>query len=135
MTRPLVITDCDEVLLHMVSHFRDWLIEEHGIDFEMRGNDFSHALRLRESGTVVAQSEVWRLLNAFFDTEMPRQTPVPGAIEAIQRLREEADVVVLTNLLDLRRAPRREQLAQSGPGYSRLYQPGSQRPGAQGDSG
>ena len=26
--RPLVVTDCDEVLLHMVAPFRDWLGEE-----------------------------------------------------------------------------------------------------------
>ena len=32
MKRPLVITDCDEVLLHMVRHFRDWLAAEHAID-------------------------------------------------------------------------------------------------------
>ena len=27
MSRPLLITDCDEVLLHMVAHFADWLDE------------------------------------------------------------------------------------------------------------
>ena len=26
MSRPLLITDCDEVLLHMVAPFRDWLV-------------------------------------------------------------------------------------------------------------
>ena len=31
--RPLLITDCDEVLLHMVAHFQDWLGEAHAIDF------------------------------------------------------------------------------------------------------
>ena len=25
MSRPLIVTDCDEVLLHMVVPFRDWL--------------------------------------------------------------------------------------------------------------
>ena len=28
MNRPILITDCDEVLLHMVRHFSDWLGEE-----------------------------------------------------------------------------------------------------------
>ena len=37
MTRPLVVTDCDEVLLHMVRHFRDWLGAEHGIEFLLQG--------------------------------------------------------------------------------------------------
>ena len=37
MSKPLIITDCDEVLLHMVAPFRDWLGEAHGIDFSMEG--------------------------------------------------------------------------------------------------
>ena len=45
---------------------------------------------------------VWDLLNGFFDTEMGRQQAIDGAVEAINRLREHADVVILTNLLDHR---------------------------------
>ncbi|HEX8387740.1 MAG TPA: HAD family hydrolase, partial [Sphingomonas sp.] len=33
MVRPLLITDCDEVLLHMVRHFGDWVGEAHDMDF------------------------------------------------------------------------------------------------------
>ena len=33
--RPLLITDCDEVLLHMVSHFADWLSEAHALAFDL----------------------------------------------------------------------------------------------------
>ena len=32
MTRPLLISDCDEVLLHMVRHFATWLGEAHEIE-------------------------------------------------------------------------------------------------------
>ena len=35
MSRPLLITDCDEVLLHMIGHFREWLAEAHGVDFNL----------------------------------------------------------------------------------------------------
>ena len=45
MSRPLVVTDCDEVLLHMVRHFRDWLGEAHGIEFALDGNPFAQAMR------------------------------------------------------------------------------------------
>jgi hypothetical protein len=34
MTRPLVISDCDEVLLHMVAPFKAWLKAHHDIDFD-----------------------------------------------------------------------------------------------------
>ena len=54
--RPLLITDCDEVLLHMVSHFRDWLGETQGVDFAMNGNDFSKSMRHQGSGERYAAS-------------------------------------------------------------------------------
>ena len=37
MTKPLVISDCDEVLLHMVAPYKDWLGEQHGIDLALEG--------------------------------------------------------------------------------------------------
>jgi FMN phosphatase YigB (HAD superfamily) len=98
MTRPLLITDCDEVLLHMVSHFRDWVSEVHDTDFALVGGDFSGALKRRATGDVLTREEVWALLDGFFQTEMHRQTLVPGASEALAALGEVADIVVLTNL-------------------------------------
>ena len=114
VTRPLVISDCDEVLLYMVSHFRDWLSDDHGVDFDMGGGDFSRAMRHRDSGEVVGQEDMWRLLNLFFDDQMHRQTPVAGAIEAIGELRRHADVVVLTNLKEFRQEARTRQLLEHG---------------------
>jgi FMN phosphatase YigB (HAD superfamily) len=112
--RPLVITDCDEVLLHMVSHFRDWLAEEEGVTFDMGRHDFVNAMRRNDTGELVPQAEIWALLNRFFDDQMHRQTAVTGAIEAINALREEADVVVLTNLMDHRQESRTQQLLEHG---------------------
>ncbi|WP_230292529.1 HAD family hydrolase [Croceicoccus sp. Ery5] len=110
--QPLVITDCDEVLLRMVYHFRAWLAEDHAISMNVtRG--FGEALR-HEDGEVVAQAKVWTLLEGFFDDEMHRQDEVPGAIEAIRTLSEHAEVVVLTNLMDFRREARMRQLATFG---------------------
>jgi FMN phosphatase YigB (HAD superfamily) len=114
MNRPLVITDCDEVLLYMVSHFRDWLAEEEGVTFDMAKHDFVNAMRRTDSGEPVPQDEIWTLLNRFFDDQMHRQTPVTGAMEAIASLREEADVVVLTNLMDFRAEARTRQLLEHG---------------------
>jgi hypothetical protein len=114
VSRPLVITDCDEVLLHMVGPFRDWLGEAHGVDFLIDQHDFSKALRRRDTGELVEFAEVWPLLNGFFDSEMHRQYPISGAVEAMGELAEHADVVVLTNLLDHRQESRTRQLADHG---------------------
>jgi hypothetical protein len=112
--RPLVITDCDEVLLHMIAPFRDWLAEQHGIAFDMTRHDFVSAMRHADSGEVVDPKLVWPLLNQFFDTEMPRQLPIAGSVAAMTALAEVADVVVLTNLLDHRQQARTRQLAEHG---------------------
>jgi len=114
MSRPLVISDCDEVLLHMVAHFRDWLGESEGVDFMIGSNSFARAMRWRESGEAVEEREIWRLLGRFFDTEMDRQHPIEGAVEGIAALADHADVVILTNLNDERRERRARQLMDHG---------------------
>jgi hypothetical protein len=114
LPKPLVVTDCDEVLLHMVRHFRDWLGDEHGIEFLLEGNPFVQSVRRKDSDRPVEEAELWGLLNAFFETEMARQTAIAGAAAAIAELQREADVVVLTNLVDRFGESRRNQLRDHG---------------------
>jgi len=114
MNRPLVISDCDEVLLHMVAPFGGWLAECHGINFVMTDNDFGKAMRYADDGRQVEGPEIWRLLGLFFDSEMHRQHPVVGAVEGINAISAHADVVILTNLNDERHASRARQLADHG---------------------
>ena len=114
MSRPLLISDCDEVLLHMVRHFGAWLSSEHAIDFAPEGGVFATAMRRRTGGELVPEHQVWPLLDGFFRTEMPRQTPVPGAIEALQRIGAIADIVILTNLEQWCHSGRVAQLATHG---------------------
>ncbi len=95
MSRPLLITDCDEVLLHMVSHFREWLAEVHDCEFSI---ERAFMEPLKRGGVALPREDIWPLLEGFFETEMPRQTLVPGAREALDRLGAQADIVVLTNL-------------------------------------
>lgn len=113
MSRPLLISDCDEVLMHMVVPFRDWLAEAHEVHFELEGQEFAYALTDR-AGTKVEPPQVWQYLNEFFDGEMHRQYPIAGAVEAINRLRDIADIVILTNLMDHRAIARGEQLKSIG---------------------
>ena len=112
MTRPLLITDCDEVLLHMLVHFAEWLDEAHGYDFRLENPRFAEAIRDRATGAPVPPETIWPLLDGFFDSEMHRQNLAPGALEALQALEGEADIVVLTNLGDRHEAARIEQLAR-----------------------
>lgn len=114
MTRPLIISDCDEVLLHMVAPFKSWLETSQGVSFHLEGHNFAEALRWKESGELLAPPDIWRMLRSFFDSEMDSQMPIAGAVEGINTLAEKADVVILTNLTDHHREARAEQLARVG---------------------
>jgi hypothetical protein len=114
LNRPLLITDCDEVLLHMVVPFAEWLDEAHHIHFDLDKGEFVDALRCKNTGRIIPGLEVWPLLQGFFQTEMHRQQAIDGAVEAINTLGERADVVVLTNLTDEFNSARAEQLRAVG---------------------
>ncbi|WP_443972077.1 HAD family hydrolase [Sphingobium sp. CR28] len=113
MRRPLIISDCDEVLLHMVVPFRAWLEEIHDIHFDF-SLGFEDALRHKASGDPVTRAQIWPLLSAFFETEMARQSPIAGAVEAMNRLAERADIVILTNIGDTLALARTTQLSDCG---------------------
>ena len=110
MSRPLLISDCDEVLLHMVRHFADWVDEAHDLHFALDSPAFRDAVRHKETGEALAKEQIWPLLGSFFDTEMHRQNAVPGAQQALKRIGKTADIVILTNIPDECQAARVEQL-------------------------
>lgn len=111
--KPLLITDCDEVLLHMARHFGAWLGEVHDIDFNLAHHDMATSMKRRD-GTALAREEMWTYLAGFFPAEMGRQTLVPYAAESIAALAQIADIVVLTNLQDHCRPARTAQLESFG---------------------
>src|SRR5919107_5055889 len=114
MNRPLLISDCDEVLLHMVGHFADWLEAEHAIRFDLETGQFVEAMTYADTGDPLDMEQAWALLDRFFRDEMHRQTLVPGAAEALGRIAEIADIVILTNLGSEAHAWRVDQLAGHG---------------------
>lgn len=111
--RPLLISDCDEVLLHMVKHFGTWLGEAHDIDLAHSSGDLAASMTRRD-GSTIEREEMWALLGGFFPDEMARQTLVPHARESLARIAEVADIVILTNLGDHCRDARIDQLASHG---------------------
>jgi hypothetical protein len=119
MSKPLLISDCDEVLLFMLTPFTEWLHEAHDVHFDIDNlfhgetGDYRNAMR-NGDGVPIEAERIWPLLKGFFQTEMHRQKPIPGAIDAITRLADHADIVVLTNLTDDARDARAAQLRAIG---------------------
>lgn len=112
MTRPLLICDCDEVLLHMVRHFGSWMRERHDMHFAFETGSF--VAITQADGSPVDPAAAFGMLDDFFPAEMERQTLVPGAVEALAAIAEQADIVILTNLGDHCRDHRIAQLSRHG---------------------
>lgn len=109
MNRPLLISDCDDVILQFAPHFAEWVGEAHGLHFDLDNPGFAGALR-DASGVPVPAERIWPLLDLFFDKEMHRQHIVAGALEALAAIGETAEIVILTNIGDQYRANRIAQL-------------------------
>lgn len=116
MTRPLIISDCDGVLLEFADPFIAYLAAVHGLTLKLES--FALAGNIRHAdGTAVASEAFPGLLDGFFTTHMPTQTAIPGAVAALAALAEYCDVVVLTNIADHHAEARTIELAKIGMPY------------------
>lgn len=119
MTRPLIISDCDGVLLDFADPFTAYLASVHGLTLSL--TSFALAGNIRDaSGEAIAPERFPALLDGFFTTHMPTQTPVAGAAAALATLARDCDVVILTNIADHHAAVRTGELARVGMPY-RVY--------------
>lgn len=110
MARPLLITDCDEVLLHFIGPFHSWCGEIHDVDFAFDAPEFFSSLKRKTCGSSLRKTEAWSIFSEFFDKEMHRQSMAAGASNILSTIAKNADVVVLTNLPHQYEAMRTEQL-------------------------
>lgn len=114
--RPLLVSDCDGVLLEFARPFIDYLDAVHGLTLEL--TSFALVGNIRDAaGNPVAPDAFPALLDGFFTTHMSTQVPLPGAVDALARLAEYCDIVILTNIADHHAAVRTHELARLGMPY------------------
>jgi hypothetical protein len=94
---PLLICDVDEVVVHFVSDFEDYLraqkLRFNLSGFHLDGNSVSTV-----DGTGVGLAAIHQLLADFFAHRTLHMQPIAGAIDAIKKISLQAEVVFLTNL-------------------------------------
>jgi len=117
MNRPLIICDCDDVLLHFADPFRDYLSAHHDMDLKFESFSLAGSIRRRACGSPIDQIELEPLLDGFFETHMETQYPTEGAVEALATLSEQADIIILTNIRDMIRTRRGKELTRHGMPY------------------
>ena len=116
MTRPLVLCDCDEVLLNFVGPFAAYLAAEHGLTLHLDSFALSGNIR-RDDGSAIEAVEFLPLLNGFFATHMASQTAAAGAADALATLARDCDIVILTNVDERHNPVRTSELARHGMPY------------------
>lgn len=95
---PLLILDCDEVILEFAGPFARWLRDAR--DVELRFDSFALAGNMRHlsDNRLVEMAEFPALLDGFFAEGQHLQAPAEDAVAALTRLSDHMDLVVLTNI-------------------------------------
>lgn len=116
MPRPLLICDCDEVLVQFIGPFEAYLARE-GYTLSFGTLEFEGNIRHVETGVYPDRRAVRDLLLAFFEAHLEEAPLMPGAVQALQAISEVADIVILTNIYEEHRERRQKQLDAHGMPY------------------
>ena len=95
--RPLIICDVDEVVLHFVAPFEQFL-HGRGLKLVKRSYALTGNILDRSSGEVFPSENIGRLTESFFEEHAESQPLIDGAGDALSLLAEEADICFLTNV-------------------------------------
>ncbi len=114
--RPVVVCDADEVLLRFLADLEAFM-PSRGVYLDLQGYALTGAIKRSDDGVALAQADVSLLLKAFYAERGAELTPVEGAAEALARLSERAQIVVLSNVAPEIAAARRENLRRAGMDY------------------
>jgi len=96
--RPVLILDCDEVILAFAEPFQRWLREARHVQLVFNSFALIGNMHHLQSGEPVQAMEFPALLDGFFAEGQGLQQPVPGVVAALSALRRDMDIVVLTNI-------------------------------------
>jgi FMN phosphatase YigB (HAD superfamily) len=114
--RPLIVSDCDGVLLHFIAPFIAYLAERHDLTLSLDTPALTGNVR-RADGSIIPAKEFPPLLDGFFADWMHNQHPIAGAADSLAHLAKDCDVVVLTNIADHHAERRTTELARLGMPY------------------
>lgn len=125
--RPLVICDVDEVVVHFTRDFESYL-EQRGLWLDTSSFALNGNIRGLDGGLSIPAAEVQSLIERFFAERTLHLEPIDGAVDALLRLAEAADVVMLTNLPHAAAEDRRSNLQRHGLSFPVVTNSGPKGP-------
>lgn len=126
-TKPIVICDVDEVVVHFIRDFEDFISSE---NLSLRHGNPSEPYVLFEtvSQQPVPLPRVSNLIDEFFVQRTRDMKSIQGAVEGLQLLSSGASIVMLTNLPHFAGDDRRANLAALGLDYPVITNSGPKGP-------
>lgn len=110
--KPLLAVDVDEVLVGLAGHLGEFA-EANGFALKLTSYKLDGALK-RGDGSDASPEEFRDLFKQFFDTQTLLQRVYPDAAPVLNRLSEQAQVLILTNVPPYAREDRIENLRGHG---------------------
>ncbi len=95
--RPLLICDVDEVIVHFVRDFEDYLAT-HDLRFNVKGFHLTGDSVTTATGGELGIDAILDHIDRFFAERTHMMEAIAGSVEAIRSLEDTAQVVFLTNL-------------------------------------
>lgn len=127
-TRPLIISDADEVLLQFVAGLETYL-DGRDMWLDLQSFALSGNIKHKQSNEVVLTEDVPALLSDFFAAATGDLEAVTGAAEALAALHKRgAQIIVLTNVPHEQRHVRQECLTRQGLDYPVIANQGLKGP-------
>lgn len=93
--RPLVVCDVDDVVLNFFAPFEDYLKRD-GLELLPRSFRLTGNIVSVETQAAIEEAAVKKLIGSFFELQDEWQTPFDSALDTLNALGEEADVLFLT---------------------------------------
>lgn len=124
--RPLVIVDADEVLFAHMEALEPFLAQ-HQLRFTWRAYILDGEILDQEDKPIPAES-LWPLMGQFYETCIADFPAVEGAPEALSRLSQRAQILILTNIYQEYREGRLEALARQNMTYPMVCNMGNKGP-------
>lgn len=126
-TRPLIICDVDEVVVHFVKSLEDHL-DEHDCWLDKSSFALNGNIRLKSTNEAVPTHRVGELLFGCFDAKTHVMDMIDGAADALRRLEDHTEIIMLTNLPERYLDQRVENLRGHGLHYPVVANSGHKGP-------
>ena len=94
---PLMIFDADEVLVHFAEPFSNYL-KKHNHRLHLTGYRLDNAIKKEETDDVADPDTAKDLVWGFINEETKTQPAAKGAPEALKKLQEHAQIIILSNV-------------------------------------